>query len=123
MLNRIQSDGTENAHLSTPFGGKKINSKSLGKNTIIIVKGYYSLKPKGGNETMDLYNEMYERREKLADQMKDLQEKLIRLPAEDLHVQKDRGNTRWALSGEDEKGKHYRRYLSKTQEEKLSPMR
>ena len=66
---------------------------------------------------MDLYNEMYERREKLADQMKDLQEKLIRLPTEDLHVQKDRGNTRWALSGEDEKGKHFRRYLSKTQEE------
>ncbi len=66
---------------------------------------------------MDLYNEMYERREKLADQMKDLQEKLIRLPAEDLHVQKDRGNTRWALSGKDEKGKYYRRYLSKTQRE------
>ena len=64
---------------------------------------------------MELYDSMYERREKLLAQIKEIQRKLLELPEGELHVHKDRTRTKWILYIKDSKGVKRKIHIPKTQ--------
>ena len=64
---------------------------------------------------MSYYDDMYKKREQLIEQIKNLKTQLIRLPEGELHIQKDRKQTKWMVSYKTQKGNTVRKYLPKSQ--------